>query len=71
MTNLSASPFDLEAPSFQTLEADLVDLAALARAILTRVQHDLAERIESKRHATLTRFETVLADLLTSLTAAR
>lgn len=67
MPKLPASPFDLEAPSFQTLEADLSDLAALARAILTRVQHDLAERMDSKRHATLSRMETVFGDLLTSL----
>ena len=65
MTTVPANTF----ATFETLEKALTDLGALAKALLPRVQHDLAARKfqDPTRHALLSRMELVLGDLVASL----
>jgi hypothetical protein len=62
----SPNPFDF---AIESLESSLAELATVARKLLARIQPDLAARKfqDTKRHATLARLETVLSDLLSSL----
>jgi hypothetical protein len=62
-------PANTLAPTIETLEKALSNLAAIARLVLKRVQSDLSghKYIDTKKHATLARLETVLSDLLSSL----
>jgi hypothetical protein len=62
-------PVNTLAPSLESLEKALSNLATVARLVLARVQKDLSGHryIDTKKHATLARLETVLSDLLSSL----